>query len=88
MTSGADKILATLDGLGGDFPDVRDELELQGAGLLAAPARAHVELDEPTFRVERPVRATTEPVTTFSVSRPSIAVDVTREERCVALDLD
>ena len=41
----ADELLPALDRLGGDVADVRDELQLQVAGLRAAPAGAHVELD-------------------------------------------
>ena len=49
MTSTPTSLRRRLIGLCRDLADVRDELQLQGARLLAAPTRAHVELDQTTL---------------------------------------
>ena len=48
----ADEVPAAPDRLDRDLPDVRHELQLQVARARAAPAGAHVELDEPPLGVE------------------------------------
>jgi hypothetical protein len=48
----ADELSPSLDRLGCDLADVRDELQLQVARLSSAVAGTHVELDQPPLHVE------------------------------------
>src|SRR6478735_9403358 len=84
----ADELLSALDGLASDFPDVRDELQFQAAGLRAALAGADVELDKPTLRVEGAMHGDGRVGDGGHRCRSVQSVGVARQEGRVALDLD
>ena len=84
----ADELLPAPDRLGGYLPDMRDELELQATRLLAAPTGTHVELDEPTLRVESTMQGDGRTSDGGHRRRAVQRIGVAREEGRVALDLD